>query len=415
MANAAAGNISIRTTCAGPRAPTRRRAPAPAMPSATPCTYLRRGSRTSWSRAARGRLHAPVHRRVHDHEGALDPQRRPEQGQPALRPHRDGFVLAEGGAMFVLETEEHAKARGATIYCRTLGTGNSSDAGAHHRPRPRGRGAARSMRKCASGRGPERRPRSTTSTPTAPARPLGDKAEVAAVLRVFGDHARKSAGGHLLMSSTKSMHGHCLGASGAVELIACIHAVRDGVIPPTINLENPTRVRGCRPGASSRPRAASEVRHEQHLRFRRSQCDAHRRPIREGIIAGETAICSIEQGGCGTAGTRSTTLRQNASFEEVAFLLLEGHKPSSARTGAVQAGDGRRACRCLPGGDDFIESAGGWLASGRAVPMDVLRTAVSILGHTWIRTPGQLGPPRTCARPSACSRRSRRSSGTCRT
>jgi 3-oxoacyl-[acyl-carrier-protein] synthase II len=68
---------------------------------------------------------------------------------------------------------------------------------------------------------------------------LGDKAEVAAVMSIFGDHARKSAGGKLLMSSTKSMTGHCLGASGAVETVACIHAVRDGVIPPTINLDRP--------------------------------------------------------------------------------------------------------------------------------------------------------------------------------
>jgi 3-oxoacyl-[acyl-carrier-protein] synthase II len=69
--------------------------------------------------------------------------------------------------------------------------------------------------------------------------PLGDRAEVAAVLKVFGDHAAKSRGGKLLMSSTKSMHGHCLGASGAVEMLACIHAVRDGVVAPTINLDNP--------------------------------------------------------------------------------------------------------------------------------------------------------------------------------
>jgi 3-oxoacyl-[acyl-carrier-protein] synthase II len=69
--------------------------------------------------------------------------------------------------------------------------------------------------------------------------PLGDKAEIAAALRVFGDHARKSAGGKLLMSSTKSMIGHCLGASGAVEMLACIHAVRDGVVAPTINLDKP--------------------------------------------------------------------------------------------------------------------------------------------------------------------------------
>jgi 3-oxoacyl-[acyl-carrier-protein] synthase II len=69
--------------------------------------------------------------------------------------------------------------------------------------------------------------------------PLGDRAEVAAVLALFGDHARRSAGGRMLMSSTKSMHGHCLGASGAVETIACIHAVRDGIIAPTINLDTP--------------------------------------------------------------------------------------------------------------------------------------------------------------------------------
>src|SRR5204863_8965236 len=69
--------------------------------------------------------------------------------------------------------------------------------------------------------------------------PLGDAAEVHAVMGVFGDHARKSRGGRLMMSSTKSMHGHTLGASGAVELIACVHAVKDGVAPPTINLENP--------------------------------------------------------------------------------------------------------------------------------------------------------------------------------
>mgnify|MGYP000128175321 CR=1 FL=1 len=68
--------------------------------------------------------------------------------------------------------------------------------------------------------------------------PLGDKAEVEAVLSTFGDLAIKSAGGKLLMSSTKSMHGHALGASGAIETIACIHAVRDGIVAPTINLDN---------------------------------------------------------------------------------------------------------------------------------------------------------------------------------
>jgi len=162
----------------------------------------------------------------------------PEKASRPFDKDRDGFVLSEGAAMFVLESEEHAKARGARIYGELVGTGNSSDAGHITAPDPAGDGAARSMKMAlkdarlnlsdigyinAHG----------TSTP------LGDKAEVAAVLNVFGNHARKSAGGKLLMSSTKSMHGHCLGASGAVELIACMHAVNDGVIAPTINLDNP--------------------------------------------------------------------------------------------------------------------------------------------------------------------------------
>jgi 3-oxoacyl-[acyl-carrier-protein] synthase II len=166
---------------------------------------------------------------------------RNDDPQRASRPFdtdRDGFVLSEGAAMFVLETEAHARARGATIYAELMGTGNSCDASHITAPDPNGDGAVRSMKAALA----ESRLNPAdigyinahgTSTP------LGDKAELTAVTRLFGDHARRSAGGQLMMSSTKSMHGHCLGASGAVELIACIHAVRDGVIAPTINLDNP--------------------------------------------------------------------------------------------------------------------------------------------------------------------------------
>lgn len=151
---------------------------------------------------------------------------------------RDGFVLAEGAAMYVLETEEHARKRGAKIYAELVGAGNSSDATHITAPDEMGRGAMRSMRYALKDArlNPEQIDYVNahgTSTP------LGDKAEVAAAMAIFGDHARKSAGGKLLMSSTKSMHGHCLGASGAVEMIACIHAVRDGIVAPTINLEQP--------------------------------------------------------------------------------------------------------------------------------------------------------------------------------
>ncbi len=152
---------------------------------------------------------------------------------------RDGFVMSEGAAIFVLETEQHAKARGATIYAELMGHANSSDATHITAPDPHGRGAARSMRWALedAGLNPgdiEYVNAHGTSTL------LGDKAEVEAVTTVFGDHARKSAGGTLLMSSTKSMHGHGLGASGAIETIACIHAVRDGIIAPTINLDHPS-------------------------------------------------------------------------------------------------------------------------------------------------------------------------------
>ncbi|MBL8760153.1 MAG: beta-ketoacyl-ACP synthase II [Phycisphaerae bacterium] len=166
---------------------------------------------------------------------------RNDQPTRASRPFdraRDGFVLSEGAAMLVLETEEHAKKRGANIYAELVGCGNSSDAGHITAPDPEGQGAARSMRWAL--RDARMAPEQIeyvnahgTSTP------LGDKAEVAAVLSIFGNHARKSAGGKLMMSSTKSMHGHCLGASGAVETVACVHAVRDGLVPPTINLDDP--------------------------------------------------------------------------------------------------------------------------------------------------------------------------------
>lgn len=163
---------------------------------------------------------------------------------------RDGFVLAEGAAMLVLETEEHARKRGANILCELVGHANSSDASHITAPDAEGRGAARSMRWALDDAGLNTNQidyvnAHGTSTP------LGDKAEVEAVLSVFGEHARKSARGKLLMSSTKSMHGHGLGASGAIEMVACIHAVKDGIIAPTINLDNPAA--GRNPDGSLMP------------------------------------------------------------------------------------------------------------------------------------------------------------------
>jgi 3-oxoacyl-[acyl-carrier-protein] synthase II len=146
---------------------------------------------------------------------------------------RDGFVLAEGAAAFVLESEEHARRRGARPLAVLAGAGVSSDAGHITAPDPKGAGALLSMRRALAHAGlapgdVDYVNAHGTSTP------LGDGAEVAAVKALFGDHARG-----ISISSTKSMHGHYLGASGAVETIACIGALQHGVVPPTINLDRP--------------------------------------------------------------------------------------------------------------------------------------------------------------------------------
>ncbi len=162
----------------------------------------------------------------------------PEKASRPFDVDRDGFVLAEGAAVFVLETEAHAKARGGRILAELSGAGASSDASHITAPDGEGRGAARSMRWAL-----EHARLSPTDIDYINAHgtstPLGDAAEVAAVKAVFGAHALASSKGRLLMSSTKSMLGHCLGASGGVEMIACVNAIRQQVAPPTINLDKP--------------------------------------------------------------------------------------------------------------------------------------------------------------------------------
>lgn len=150
---------------------------------------------------------------------------------------RDGFVMAEGAASFILETAEHAERHGRQPLARLLGSGISSDGYHITSPRTDGAGAATAMTLALQNAGvdPERIDYINahgTSTP------LGDVAETRAVHRVFGDHARR-----LAVSSTKSQLGHLLGASGAVELVACIEGLRHQIAPPTINLESPDE--GC--------------------------------------------------------------------------------------------------------------------------------------------------------------------------
>jgi 3-oxoacyl-[acyl-carrier-protein] synthase II len=157
----------------------------------------------------------------------------PEGASRPFDRDRDGFVLSEGAGLLLLEEYEHARRRGANIFCELIGVGASSDASDLVQPEPEGRGAAAAMSAAlASAR---INPADVsyinahgTSTP------LGDIAETKAVKTVFGPLAKK-----IPISSTKSAIGHLLGASAGVEAIACIMAIIHNTIPPTINLQNP--------------------------------------------------------------------------------------------------------------------------------------------------------------------------------
>ncbi len=152
--------------------------------------------------------------------------------QTASRPYdkdRDGFVMGEGGGALIIEELEHALARGAKIYAEVLGSGLSADAYHLTAPHPEGLGASKVMEyalKDAHLQSTQVDYINTHGTST----PLGDNAELIAIKRVFAEHAYK-----LNISATKSMTGHLLGGAGAIEAIACVLSVVNGIIPPTIN------------------------------------------------------------------------------------------------------------------------------------------------------------------------------------
>ena len=161
---------------------------------------------------------------------------RNDEPQRASRPfdaERDGFVMGEGAGALILESLEHARAREALILAEVAGYGATSDAYHLTAPAPEGEGGARAMRLALADA--RMRPEEIdyinahgTSTPP------GDRFETMAIKKVFGEHAYK-----VLVSSTKSMTGHLLGASGAIELIACVKAIQEGIVPPTINHDHP--------------------------------------------------------------------------------------------------------------------------------------------------------------------------------
>ena len=165
---------------------------------------------------------------------ALTTEEDPNRASIPFDKERSGFVMGEGGAILVLEEYEHAKARGAKIYAEIVGYGNTNDAYHMTAPEPNAEGSAKSIELAVQEAG---MPADAvlyinahgTSTP------LNDKTETLAIKKALGEEAAHKA----MVSSTKSMTGHMLGATGALEAMACAYALRDGVVPPTINYREP--------------------------------------------------------------------------------------------------------------------------------------------------------------------------------
>jgi 3-oxoacyl-[acyl-carrier-protein] synthase II len=234
MVNAASGNISVHFQLRGPNS-----AVATACASATNAIgdafrLIQHGTAdvmiTGGSEAAITPMGLSGFARMNALSTRNDS---PEQASRPWDKDRDGFVLSEGAGMLVLEELSHAEARGADVLAEIIGYGMSADGSHMTAPNPKGAGAARAMSNAIDDAGlpPDQIDYINahgTSTP------LGDVAETRAIKSVFGDHARS-----LCVSSSKSQLGHLLGASGGVEMCACVMALKHQVVPPTINLDNP--------------------------------------------------------------------------------------------------------------------------------------------------------------------------------
>jgi 3-oxoacyl-[acyl-carrier-protein] synthase II len=240
IANAASGNISIKFGLRGPNTTV-----------STACSSAAHAIADSLAAIRLGHADVMV---TGGSEAAITPlglggfvacralSERNDDPAAASRPFdkdRDGFVLSEGAGILVLEEYERAKARNAPIYAEVCGSGNTADAFHITAPHEEGIGAAEAMRHAVRDAGwapDEVHYINAHGTSTG----LGDVAETKAIKQVFGEHARK-----LMVSSTKSMIGHLLGASGGVEAVACALSIRHGFVHPTINLQNQDVESGC--------------------------------------------------------------------------------------------------------------------------------------------------------------------------
>jgi 3-oxoacyl-[acyl-carrier-protein] synthase II len=240
IANAASGNISIRFGLRGPNTTVTTACSSAAHAIGDSLTAIRLGHAdvmlTGGSEAAITPLGLGGFIACRALSGRNDD---PATASRPFDKDRDGFVLSEGAGVLVLEEYERAKARGAKIYAEVCGAGNTADAFHITQPHEDGMGAAEAMRAAIRDAGwntDEIDYINAHGTST----PLGDVAETKAIKQVFGPHAKQ-----LMISSTKSLIGHLLGASGGVEAVACALSIRDRVLHPTINLHNQDVAGGC--------------------------------------------------------------------------------------------------------------------------------------------------------------------------
>lgn len=236
IGNMAAGQVSIQFGLHGPNYALTSACASGAHSIGEAYRYLREGS---WDVMIAGGAESTICGMALGGFGAMRAlSTRNEEPTRASRPYdqdRDGFVIAEGAGILILETLEHALKRGAPILAEVVGYGMSADAYHMTNPAPEGAGAARAMTYALkdAGLNPEQiQYINTHGTST----PVGDELETLGIKSVFKEYAKKG----LWVSSTKSMMGHALGAAGAIESVFCVQVLRDQAVPPTINLENPS-------------------------------------------------------------------------------------------------------------------------------------------------------------------------------